>query len=191
MLPFARLGDLAESSDELNRARWRLLALGTRENVVMNERTVTKSRGLALRGTLWSIAAVQMTCLALGLLSACSGAEGDVSADDDHETAGQGGNDKQEAVPKTAEASLAAASTCQKCEPKVVCEQKFVPCDPPVLVNGRNITCLIEDCREEQVCTPCGGDGDTDQFSGIRDLLSGAGEGGRTPPTVDPLPFTF
>src|SRR4051812_25755679 len=78
------------------------------------------------------------------------------------------------------------ASPCQKSEPKLICETKLVSCDRPIFVNGKEIKCIEEDCKETVVCTPCGGSDGNDEFDAI-DL--GDQRRGEGPLPVDPLPF--
>jgi hypothetical protein len=130
---------------------------------------------------------------------ACSGGPGedpdDNSSDDAEQTQSVGdSNAVQDEAGSTEKKALfrnglADATPCQNCTTKEVCTQKLVPCDPPVFVNGRQIMCLEEVCRDELVCTPCGSEGEFDGFAGIdpEDILDGPGGF----PPIDPAPFNF
>src|SRR6185436_3425459 len=127
-------------------------------------------------------------CLAMGLTLACSG--GALDDDDQMNSSGDNnaGHDDTAGVG-TLRNALLDGSQCQRCTTQHVCEQELVPCDPPVEVNGRQIRCLREVCRDQLVCTPCDAEGGFDGFSGFDpdDILDGIG---RFPP-IDPPPFGF
>lgn len=114
----------------------------------MSNTTSSRSRGFGLRRRMGAIA-----CIAMNFIWACSAhtdaMEYDETIQDDHE-----------AVEKAAFLdAVAGAGSCQNCETKEVCVDKFEPCNPPILVGGRNTTCLVKECTLQRVCTPCGSEG--------------------------------
>jgi hypothetical protein len=114
--------------------------------------------------------------LAMGFIWACGEHADPV---EDHEASG--------AVEKALHLDgFVGAGSCQTCQPKTVCRQRLVPCNPPIEVNGRQIMCLEDDCREEMVCTPCGTEGAIDELHGL-DLDRLGGPGGFLP--IDPSPL--
>jgi hypothetical protein len=138
----------------------------------MNEKTASRSQGFGLRRAFW---AASMASLAMGLTLACNeGADDDTASDEQTETIGQVSN------------ALLDASACNNCTMQRVCKEEFVPCNPPVEINGRKITCLEEVCRDERVCTPCSEEVDSDDIDGI-DLGILDGIGGLSP--IDPSPL--
>jgi hypothetical protein len=157
----------------------------------MNEKTVGTSQGFWLRR---AFGAAPAAYLAMACALACSGGAGngpdDDSSYDDEQMDSIGDNNavhdgtEEKALLKNA----VVARQCETCTTKPVCEQKLVPCDPPVVVNGREIKCLEEICRDELVCTPCGAGGELDGTGGIDPGILG-GLGGISP--IDPLPFVF
>ena len=160
----------------------------------MNENTAGTSQGFGRRRVCWVAAAAYV---AMACTLACSGGAGDDRDDDStydaEPTESVGDSNVQDEAGKTEKKALFRnavldASPCQNCTTKEVCTQKLVPCDPPVFVNGRQIMCLEEVCRDEVVCTPCGAEGQFDDLSEIDPAILG-GLGGISP--IDPLPVSF